>query len=62
MASPHDFAAMASRIIDRQSFLETEMDIGHGRNHDLIAFDRNPDPLIDAQMRSAGYCRRQTDT
>ena len=45
---------MAGWVIGRQSLLKSEMGIGQRRNHNVIAFDRNPDLLIGAQTCCMG--------
>jgi hypothetical protein len=58
----HRLTAMARRIEGRQALFKSEMDISQGRNQDLITVNRNPNPLINAQMRRTSNRRRQANT
>ncbi len=58
----HRFTAMPRRIEKREPLLKGEWRIGNGSYHNLPAFHRHTNPLVDAQMRLTGDCRWQTDT
>jgi hypothetical protein len=53
---------MAPRIVDSQALFESQSRIINWRDHDLIAFDRHADTLIDTQARFPCHRGRQANT